>query len=289
MKIRLNGLDERLVERIAAIEAGDVAPAVPRDAATVMVVREAAAAGGIEVLMLRRTAAMKFAPGAYVFPGGAVDRGDFPGFFGGERARTTNAWFGPDAGWFGERLGATPELASALVYAAIRETFEEAGVLFADTKDGQVAVPDGPSWEAGRAELTTGSLTLAGLLDRHGLMPRADLLTPWARWITPEAEPRRFDTRFFAAALPAGQQVTGHDAESDRVAWLRPADALDAARRGEITLLPPTASTLAELAAASGVGDVLVTERAVVPIQPRLAAEAGEAWLHLPDEVSYPL
>ena len=69
-------------------------------------------------------------------------------------------------------------------------------------------------------------------------MLRADLLVPWARWITPEGEPRRFDARFFAAALPAGQEAVGHEAESDHVAWLRPAAAIEAARAGEISLLP---------------------------------------------------
>ena len=280
MRIQLGWFDERLAKRIADIAAGQLAPAAPRDAATVMVVRPAEnGADGVEVLMLKRPAAMKFAPGAYVFPGGSVDPAD---------GATKIGWHGPDAADFGQRLGATPELARALVCAAVRETFEEAGLLLAGTPDGTLAVPDGPDWADDRAALTAGEITLGQLLDRRGLVLRADLLTPWARWITPEAEPRRFDARFFAAALPPGQQVAGHAAESDRTGWLRPAEALAAARSGEISLLPPTATTLAEFAAATGVGDILGRERSVTPIQPTLINDDGHAWLEVPDDVGYP-
>ena len=196
--------------------------------------------------MLRRVAAMKFAPGAYVFPGGSVDRADFGAQVG---------WHGPDPAEFGARLGASAEMARALVCAAVRETFEESGILLAGPPGGgPLAVPSGPSWAADRASLAAGEVTLAGLLARRGLVLRADLLVPWARWITPEGEPRRFDARFFAAAVPEGQVVTGHEAESDHVAWLRPADAIEAARAGQISLLPPTATTLNDFATASAAG-----------------------------------
>jgi hypothetical protein len=118
---------------------------------------------------------------------------------------------------------------------------------------------------------------------------RADLLVPWARWITPEAEPRRFDTCFFAAALPPDQLATGHRAEADETAWLRPADAIEAARAGTISLLPPTATTLNELTQCTGLADVLGRRRTVEPVQPRVVIEEGEAWLLIPDEVAYPL
>src|SRR5258708_35357875 len=101
-----------------------------------------------------------------------------------------------------------------------------------------------------------------------GRVLRADRLTPWARWIPPEAEPRRFDARFFAAALPPGQQAAGHAAESDQTGWLRPAEALSAARSGQISLLPPTATTLAEFAHPTGIGDILTRQRTRPPIQP---------------------
>ena len=242
--------------------------------------------------MLRRTAAMTFAPGAYVFPGGSVDPADFGPEVG---------WHGPDPAEFGARLGASAEMARALVCAAVRETFEESGVLLAgEPGGGPVPNPVGPSWEADRAALVSGAVTLAELLLQRGLVLRADLLVPWARWITPEGEPRRFDARFFAAALPAGQQPSGHEAESDHVAWLRPEDAIEAARAGEISLLPPTAATLhgfavatATAAAAGGDGDgladILARRPAIEPVRPRLVLEDEGAWLLIPDEVGYPL
>jgi 8-oxo-dGTP pyrophosphatase MutT (NUDIX family) len=279
VRIQLDWFGDRLAQRVADLTAGRTAAAEPRDAATVMVLRPAPASSGVEVLMLRRTAAMKFAPGAYVFPGGSVDAADFDSAAG---------WHGPDPAEFGRRLGAPPELARALVCAAVRETFEEAGVLLAGSPDGALAVPSGPSWEADRIALIDGTLTLAQLLSRRGLVLRADLLVPWARWITPEAEPRRFDARFFAAALPAGQQATGHQAEAEETAWLRPADAIEAARTGTISLLPPTAATLNDFAA-GGLDEILAQRRTIAPIQPRLVVEEGKAWLLIPDELAYPL
>ena len=285
MRIRLDWFGEKLAQRLADLEAGRFVPAAPRDAATVMLLRPAA--GGVEVLMLRRVAAMKFAPGAYVFPGGSVDPADYGAEVG---------WHGPDPAEFGARLGATAEMARALVCAAVRETFEEAGVLLASAPGGgPLADPAGPSWAADRAALTAGDVTLAELLSRRGLVLRADLLVPWARWITPEGEPRRFDARFFAAALPAGQVATGHAAESDRIAWLRPADAIESARGGQISMLPPTAATLNDFAVASSaagedaVAAILGRRPVIEPVMPRLVLEDGQAWLHVPDEVGYPL
>jgi 8-oxo-dGTP pyrophosphatase MutT (NUDIX family) len=279
LRIQLGWFDAVLAKRIADIAAGELEPAAARDAATVMVVRDAPARG-VEVLMMKRPVAMKFAGGAYVFPGGSVDSADSDGV----------AWHGPSPEEFGERLGATPALARALVLAAVRETFEEAGVLLAGTPDGALVVPDGPDWEADRAALNDGTMPLADLLGRRGLVLRADLLTPWARWITPLAEPRRFDTRFFAAALPAGQRVTAHAAEADKIVWVRPDDALAAARRGEMSLLPPTATTLGEFRLARGVADILRRSREVAPIQPVLVnSEDGQAWLEVPDGVGYPM
>jgi len=253
----------------------------------VMLLRPAVAGAGVEVLMLRRVAAMKFAPGAYVFPGGSVDPADYEAAVG---------WHGPDPAEFGARLGASAEMARALVCAAVRETFEEAGVLLAGAPDGgPVADPSGPSWEADRAALVAGAVTLAELLSRRGLVLRADLLVPWARWITPEGEPRRFDARFFAAALPAGQLATGHAAESDHIAWLRPGDAIESARAGQISMLPPTATTLHGFAVAGAVdgGDavagILGRRPVIEPVVPRLVLEDGQAWLYVPDEVGYPL
>ncbi len=295
MRIQLDRLGERLDPRLADLEAGRVTPAPPRDAATVIVLRStpppetpSAIGRGLRVLMLRRTAAMRFAPGAYVFPGGSVDPADYGAELG---------WLGPSPAEFGARLGASAEVARELVCAAVRETFEESGLLLAGQPDGDpaspLAAPSGPSWEADRMAVAAGTLTLAALLAQRGLVLRADLLVPWARWITPEVEPRRFDARFFAAALPEGQEAVGHEAEADHVAWLRPADAIAAARAGDISLLPPTAVTLGEFASAdaagAGLAGILGLRRVIEPVQPRLVLEDGTAWLVLPEGVGYPL
>jgi 8-oxo-dGTP pyrophosphatase MutT (NUDIX family) len=315
VRIQLDWFGEKLAARLADLAAGRTTPAVPRDAATVMVLRSAepppealmgyggsppreasldvapdtmapfAIGRDIQVLMLRRTAAMKFAPGAYVFPGGSVDPADYGAEVG---------WHGPSPEEFGARLGASAEVARALVCAAVRETFEESGVLLAGAPDaGPIAVPSGASWEADRMAVASGTLTLAELLTGRGLVLRADLLVPWARWITPDGEPRRFDARFFAAALPAGQEAIGHEAEADHVTWLRPADAIAAAKAGEMSLLPPTATTLNDFASAvaagAGLADILDTRREIRPVQPRLVLEDGKAWLVIPEGVDYPL
>jgi 8-oxo-dGTP pyrophosphatase MutT (NUDIX family) len=257
-------------------------PAVPRDAATVMLLRAAGGDpdAGIEVYMLRRKQSMPFAPGASVFPGGSVDSRD---------ADSEVAWAGPDvtqwAGW----LGTTPELARGLLCAAVRETFEESGVLLAGPSAQDMTLPGQPDLEPDRLALLDRSLSLAGMLARRGLVLRSDLLKPWARWITPTAETRRYDTRFFAAALPAGQQTAAIHDEADQVAWLPPSDVLAAARRREVALMPPTAVTLAELAACPDIGSVFTAQREVVPWQPEVVMEDGQAWLAMPDELEYPL
>jgi 8-oxo-dGTP pyrophosphatase MutT (NUDIX family) len=289
----------KLAAQLGEIAAGRSAVPEPRDAATVVVIRpagdgpagngQAAAGPGLEALMLRRTAAMKFAPGAYVFPGGSVDQGDYSADIG---------WHGPSPAEFGARLGAPAEVARALVCAAVRETFEESGLLLAGAPGGGPLTglaerSEPPSWAADRLALASGVLSLAELLNRRGLVVRADLLVPWARWITPEGEPRRFDARFFVAAAPDGQVASGHAAESDHIAWLAPAAAISAAKAGEISLLPPTATTLNDLASAvaagSGMTGVLGARRPIEPGQPRLVLEDDTAWLVLPDAVGYPL
>ena len=267
-------------ERAGDAAAGPSVPAVPRDAATVMLLRPAQP-GGVEVFMLRRVRAMAFAPGAHVFPGGSVDAGD---------ADPAVGWTGPPAAEFGRWLGTSADDARALVCAAVRETFEESGVLLAAHPGGAPVVPDGDDWDRDRADLARGAVSLAGMLRRRGLLLHAGLLTPWARWITPEAEPRRFDARFFAAAVPPGQRAASTGAgEADRGVWLRPAAAIESARAGEMTLLPPTAVTLHEFASYGGVAQILGQRRKIVPIMPGMTVEGGQAWLTLPEDVEFPL
>jgi 8-oxo-dGTP pyrophosphatase MutT (NUDIX family) len=257
---------------------GSQPPATPRDAATVMLLRSDAP-GGLEVYMLRRKPSMAFAPGAMVFPGGSVDPRD---------ADEQVAWTGPDAAQWGRIFDAPPELARALVCAAVRETFEESGVLLAgESADSVVADTTSDEWEADRHALLDHSVSLAELLHRRGLVLRADLLRPWSRWITPVIEPRRFDTRFFAAALPAGQRTRDVGGEASAVAWITPADALAAGRRRELALMPPTMVSLAELAACGDLDAALTGPRQVAPIIPDVQLREGAVWLTVPGLSEY--
>jgi 8-oxo-dGTP pyrophosphatase MutT (NUDIX family) len=278
----LGRLPEAAVAHVRALASGAVSPAEPRHASTVVLLRDRP--DGMQAYLLRRTRTMAFAAGMYVFPGGSVDPRD--------ETLADDAWAGPPpAAWAG-LLSADEALTKALVCAAVRETFEESGVLLAGTgPDDVVADTTGDDWEIDRAALVDHSLSFAAMLDRRGLMLRADLLRPWAHWITPEVEPKRFDTRFFVAALPTGQRTRDVGGEADRVAWVRPADALAAADSGEMGMLPPTAFTLSELATYDDVAAVLAagTERDVKPVLPKIVVgDDDEALLLLPHDEGYP-
>jgi len=273
-------LPDGYAARAADVLAGRVPPAEPRDAATVMLLRPAAG-HGLEVYLLRRRPSMAFAPGAFVFPGGSVDARD---------SDTEVGWAGPAAAEWGRLLDAPAGLARVLVCAAVRETFEESGVLLAGPAAGTgVGSTAGQDWEAARAALQAGSASLAGLLAGRGLVLRSDLLRPWSRWVTPVTEERRYDTRFFAAALPAGQQARDVSGEADTAGWFRPDEALAAARRGEIMLLPPTAVTLGELAACGDVATALATRRRITALIPEVFLADGAVWLTVPPGAEYPL
>jgi 8-oxo-dGTP pyrophosphatase MutT (NUDIX family) len=287
--IRIGSVEGRLGERARDVLAGRRQPAQPRDAATVMLLRPATpdpaagpegGSGGIEVYMLRRQPSMAFAPGAFVFPGGSVDPRD---------ADEKVAWAGPEPGEWGQVFDAPPQLARALVCAAVRETFEESGVLLAGPSAGAVvADTTGPEWEADRQALLDRSLSLAEMLARRGLVLRSDLLRPWSRWITPAIEERRFDARFFAAALPPLQRTRDVGGEAAEVAWIRPDEAITQGRARQIVLWPPTAVTLAELAACRDVAAALAP-RTVRPVLPEASVAEGAVWLTLPAGLEYPL
>jgi 8-oxo-dGTP pyrophosphatase MutT (NUDIX family) len=276
------GVPRGLAERAREFAAGGRTPAVPRDAATVILLRQAP---DVEAFLLRRTDALEFAPGACVFPGGSVDERDGDGQIG---------WAGRSPAEFAVWLNTSAERARALVCAAVRETFEESGVLLAGPSPTEL-VQDSATLALDRRSLLDGSCSLAELLSRRGLVLRADLLTPWARWVTPEFSPRRFDTWFFASPMPPGQVtvVTGgadHEpAESVSGSWVKPSGALEAARGGQITLLPPTAVTLAELAGHQDVASILAQRRVITPLLPRVVVEQERAWLALPQATKYPL
>ena len=188
-------------------------PLVPRPAATVMLMRDTR--DGIKVFLMRRHRQMEFVGGVMVFPGGGVD----------DRDRNADiAWHGPDKGWWADRLGVDAELAEALVCAAARETFEECGVLFAGAADDtDLLVDDASVYREQRAALESKELSFGEFLRAEKLMLRADLLRPWANWVTPKEErTRRYDTYFFVGALPEGQRADGENTETDQASWITP-------------------------------------------------------------------
>jgi 8-oxo-dGTP pyrophosphatase MutT (NUDIX family) len=199
----------------------------------VVLLRPGASSGpsGSEVYLLRRQTSMAFAGGMCVFPGGGVDRRDFD---------HAVAWAGPSPAEWAKRLGCDEPMARALVCAAVRETFEESGVLLAGTGDSVVADTTGGHWEADRVALESRELSLTDFLDRRGLVLRTDLLGAWAGWLTPAFEPRRYRTWFFVAHLPEGQVTRDISSESSSVAWLPVGDAVAQAEAGEIMMMPPT-------------------------------------------------
>ncbi|MFC4375010.1 NUDIX hydrolase [Nocardia halotolerans] len=231
-----------------------------RDASTVMLVRDGAT--GIEVFLQRRVSGMAFAAGVTVFPGGGVDAAD---------GVADIAWSGPEPGWWAERFATDEQSAQALVAAAVRETFEECGVLLAGPTADTV-VCDSTTYRDARGRLERRELSLAEFLAAEGLVLRADLLRPWSNWITPESEPRRYDTRFFVALLPQGQIADGATSEAANVAWRTPQDALASWRAGEHVLMPPTWSQLDALCGFADTAAVLAAEPAIEPIMPRYSA-----------------
>ncbi len=272
-------LPPALAERAHSFAAGSDPPVEPRAAATVALLRDGAA--GVEAYLLRRVMTMAFASGMHVFPGGGVDVRD---------AATETAWAGPAPEEWARTLGTDVATARALVCAAVRETFEESGILLAGaTAADVVADATGASWEADRAALVAHTLALSELLDQRRLVLRTDLLRVWSRWVTPEFEPRRYDTYVFLAVLPTGQRTRDVGGEADQVAWMAPGRAVDAFRAGTMPMLPPTVATLLAVAGAPSAAAALelAADRRMAPILPRPVLDTDGAYLVLPGETGY--
>ncbi|MFB1296705.1 NUDIX hydrolase [Mycobacterium sp. pW049] len=225
---------------------------------------------GIKIFLMRRHSAMDFVAGVMVFPGGGVDNRD---------RNADVAWHGPDRAWWARRFGVDEELAEALVCAAARETFEESGVLFAGPADDpDLLVDDASVYREQRAALENKSLSFGEFLHAEKLVLRADLLRPWANWVTPKEErTRRYDTFFFVGALPDGQRADGDNTETDKADWVTPQAALDDFAEGRSFLLPPTWTQLDALNGRT-VAEVLAVERKIVAVEPSLEAKKGGNW-----------
>lgn len=273
-------LPSGMVARARALRDGTATPSLPRDAATIALLRDAP--GGPQVHLLRRVRGMAFAGGMHVFPGGSVDPAD---------ASTELAWAGPTPAQWAERLRCPEPLARSLVCAAVRETFEESGVLLAGPPARDGGAPgllgdvSSDEWEAERVALEAREQSLSELLIGRGLVLRTDLLSYLAHWITPAVEPKRFDTRFFVAEMPAEQVARHVGGEADQRMWVRPQDALDQGLR----MMPPTATVLQDLARFEDVAGALAAPRDISPVLPAFVLDdtVGGALL-LPGDAGYP-
>lgn len=224
-----------------------------------MLLRSGSAAGtpaGVEVFVLHRVAGMAFAPSVTVFPGGGVD------VFDAEQV----PWSGPDPNWWAHALSTAPDRAVTLVVAAVRELFEETGVLLADR----------PVPEDLRLAVAEHRISLAGVLGSQQLTLRSELLRPWANWITPEGSPRRYDTFFFLAVLPDGQQAQLLTTEAESGRWARPGDLLAEHRAGTLAMMPPTLAMLTDLQQAESVQEAMSRRRTVRPLMPKVLSREGE-------------
>ena len=258
----------------------DSTDVAPKDASTVILIRDAAAdaaASGIEVFLLRRVKGMAFAGGMTVFPGGGVDPSD---------ADAEVDWAGPSVDWWAGRFSTDAARAKALVCAAVRETFEECGVLLAGPSADTV-VADTSRYAQSRIQLEKRELSFSDFLKRENLVLRADLLRPWANWITPVGEGRRYDTRFFVAAAPHGQIADGATSEAEDVQWQSPAAALAHWQGGGSILLPPTWSQLTALSAFGSVAEVLAAEPEIPVILPTLITDEEQLRVEFPGQDGY--
>jgi 8-oxo-dGTP pyrophosphatase MutT (NUDIX family) len=257
-------------------------PAVPVPAASLVLLRDRPG-GGVETLLIQRNHRSRFAPGDFVFPGGKIEGADTPA--------DADAWCaGPDPAAAAARLGLSdPTGALGYWIGAVREAFEEVGVLLAYGGGGRPASLERARMLDHRQACQRDHRAFWELLRRERLTLATDQLVYFAHWITPEERPLRYDTRFFAAPMPAGQDAEADEHEIIAVRWLTPAEALQARARGEISLRLPTVRNLELFEGAACTAEVLarVGERPVTPIRPRLLTSEGQPRTLLPGDPGY--
>jgi 8-oxo-dGTP pyrophosphatase MutT (NUDIX family) len=260
----------------------------PRDSATVVLLRDRRG-GPYEVFLMRRHRKQAFMGGAYVFPGGSLDDGDTDPALAARADGISPA----DA----RRLLQEPDLPEATAFglflAAIRETFEEAGVLIARDAAGRPLDLSDPAtaarFAAYRLELHEERLALAFIAEREGIRYAPDLLIPYSHWITPEIEPRRFNTRFFLARLPDGQVATHDRRELTDSCWMTTALALGEHAAGRIVLMPPTLKTIEELQAFTRTEQLFAAARSrrIATMLPEAFRTADGFGVRLPNDSEY--
>ncbi len=256
----------------------------PREAATVMLLRNRNGSG-VEVFMLRRNLTLDFVGGAYVFPGGAVDPHD------GTVAGDASLFAGSDVAC-SQVLG-LPNLGSRFWVAAIRECFEEAGILIASRNGSVLSFDDAEEralFDGYRRALNSKETSFEAILRAEGLRLEVEGVVYFAHWITPEGAPRRYDTRFFVAAAPEHQVGLHDNGETVANVWIAPGDALERYRAGDFDLILPTIKNLEALARYPDVASALAdarTFRDLPAIAPRMLMEDGELRVLLPGEEGF--
>lgn len=216
---------------------------------------------GFRVFLLKRAGGSSFMPNRFVFPGGKVEPSD----------------------------GADPASLPAAVACAVRELWEESGVLLAGPAQALAGLSEGELAEA-RNRVDRGQAGLADTLAGLGLVPDEQALWPYARWVTPKARPQRFDARFFLALLPEGQRAESDQRETSVGLWLSPAQALAENQAGNVELAPPQVRILGELAQETSLASLMSTPRPDwdQPIEPILWAKDGKRVILLPHDPDYP-
>ena len=249
----------------------------PRNASTILLLRDSAERREVEVFMMVRHYEIDFNSGALVFPGGSVDKGDNeiisdPSLYSGGE--------GMDTGELSFRI------------AAVRETFEESGILLARPKGSKALVDARRASEieaAHRTALCESKTTFLKVLTDNGMLLALDELVPYAHWITPEGMPKRFDTWFFLAAAPP-DQLGAHDGkESTDSIWVSPREALEGGETGRFKLPFPTTRNLIKLGKQGSVKAALDDSRGknVVTVTPVMTKTATGRQLRIPLEAGY--
>jgi 8-oxo-dGTP pyrophosphatase MutT (NUDIX family) len=259
-------------------------------AATLLLLRDGRSS--VEVLMMRRQRQLRFMGGMWVFPGGRLDPSDYSPAATALLAEADRRGAYPMRSLDGTEL--PNEVALGLKVAACRETYEETGLLLARHRDGHRPSPaDVHALQAERARVASLPGAFIELIASAGLLLEVDGLVYWSHWITPSLEPRRYDTRFFAAVVPDGQAASADQQESTELGWLAPRDALVAEARGEMSLAPPTLLTLEDLEEShrlhGSVAAMLAAERnrATPPVMPRIVRDGDATISVMPWDPAY--
>lgn len=296
LKITDHAVDGVLDERMLALEREDLAhppavPVEPRLAATVMLVRDSLPGDTkyriddgnfppdfpngqkVEVFMIRRVKTMDFAPDAVAFPGGRIDERD---------ANPDLPWCGPTPSEWARWLGVSEKDARCIVVAAVREVFEECGVLLAGPNDRSTITDlSDPSWAANREALVTHKIAFADLLIERDLVLRTDLLGLVSNWCTPAYVPKRFDTYFFTALVPEGQRADGNTSEAQVAGWVTPSFVVREADEERWLLFQPTLYNLEQIARADSAASIVADRRVVKKILQRpVSLPDGRIMMH---------